>query len=93
MHREEFCEVIKTIVCGDRDEQYGGPEDNFSNIADWWSAYLDFGITSEDVAVMMILMKVARLQSSNFTSEDSWIDIAGYAACGCEIADRRKAVK
>jgi hypothetical protein len=40
---------------------------------------------STDVAVMLALLKVARIkQNPNHT--DNWIDIAGYAACGGEIA-------
>ena len=38
---------------------------------------------SRDVAVMMILLKIARVASSK--KSDNWVDIAGYAACGGEI--------
>jgi hypothetical protein len=34
---------------------------------------------------MNALIKVARL-STNPTHKDSWIDLAGYAACGAGIA-------
>ena len=37
--------------------------------------------------MMMILLKVARIKSNN-SKEDSFIDIAGYAACGGEIASQ-----
>ena len=47
-------------------------------------------MTSYDVAVMMCLFKIARLQSSAFESVDSWVDLIGYAACGGEIALRGK---
>lgn len=42
-----------------------------------------------DVSVMMLLMKVARLIETP-DHEDSWKDIAGYAACGfrCSRPDR-----
>ena len=62
------------------------PEDNFSLIADLWGVYLKSDIGAEDVAIMMILLKVARTASSSYEDEDSWVDIAGYAACGGEIA-------
>ena len=33
----------------------------------------------------MVLMKLARIKGSNGTHKDSWVDIAGYAACGYEV--------
>ena len=83
--REKMLEEAKRIVCGDRDRQYGGPENTFGEIAALWGKYLGEDIGSEDVAIMMILMKVARLKTSEYESRDSWVDIAGYAACGYEI--------
>ena len=90
MTRAEVLERAALIVNGDRDKQYGNPEDNFSRIAELWCAYLGAPdlVGAEDVAIMMMLMKVARLGASEYQSEDSWIDIAGYAACGAEIATR-----
>lgn len=91
MTRAEVLERAAQIVNGDRDEQYGKPEDNFKTIAAFWSEYL-FGDTDsvgpEDVAIMMMFMKLARLKASNYQSVDSWVDIAGYTACGAEIATR-----
>ncbi len=89
MTRIEFLEEASQCINGDRNAQYGEPEDNFSNIAKLWSAYLDIDIGAEDVAFMMCLFKVARLKGSCYQSKDSWIDLIGYAACGGEIAGRR----
>ena len=33
MTREEFLEAAKKCICGDRDKQYGKPEDNFQRVA------------------------------------------------------------
>ena len=88
MTRKEILAEAEKCVCSDRNRQYGEPEDNFSNIANLWSAYLDTGIEVEDVAIMMCLFKIARLKSSYYQSKDSWIDLIGYAACGGEIATR-----
>lgn len=75
-------------VCGDRDEEYGGPEDNFGRISRFWSVYLEERLseklTTRDVAAMMVLLKVARIMGGS--NGDSWVDIAGYAACGAEIS-------
>ena len=82
--RETILDDAMHAVCGDRDHQYGSPEDNFDQIARFWSVYLHSDLTSCDVANMMILFKLAR----NMTGEpklDNWVDIAGYAACGADM--------
>ena len=73
-------------ICGQREQDYGSPEDNFKAIADLWSAYLNRDISPQDVAMMMILLKVARIKNGG-GSGDSYVDIAGYAACAGEIYD------
>jgi gene 55 protein len=89
MTRKEILAEAEKCVCSDRNLQYGEPEDNFLRIATLWNAYLGkMYVTSYDVAVMMCLFKIARLQGSAFESIDSWVDLIGYAACGGEIATR-----
>ena len=87
MTRKSILEAASACVLGQRETRYGKPEDNFQNIANLWNAYLDEKrFTSDDVAVMMILLKIARLKGSNDIGNlDSWVDICGYAACGGEI--------
>ena len=86
MKRAEMLDKCKEIVMGARQENYGSPESNFQKIADYWSLYLEVDVEAHDVALMMVLMKLARLQNKA-DHEDSWIDIAGYAANGCEIVN------
>ena len=86
MTRTEALAAALTCICGDRDRQYGTPEKNFDKIAGLWSAYLGEYIRPEDVACMMTLFKIARIEGSNYTSRDSWVDAIGYMACGAEIA-------
>jgi hypothetical protein len=76
----------KGYITQDRNTDYGTPESNFQTIAQFWSTYLGTDVTAIDVATMMILMKCSRLQTSP-TKRDNWVDIAGYAACGGEVAD------
>lgn len=85
MTRSEILDGAKKIVNGKREEDYGSPEDNFKTIADFWSTYLGYPVTAVDVAVMMALLKIARIGTGTAT-DDSFIDLAGYAACGGEIA-------
>lgn len=78
------------IVHKDRNANYGNPEDNFKQIGDLWAAYKKVSFTSADVAIMMGLVKVARL-SVNPAHHDSAVDIAGYAACLGDIQHNLRA--
>lgn len=81
----------EVAVTQNRNVEYGDAEDNFRNIADLWNAYflgrffISGRMAPHDVAILMILVKVARLIQTP-TSRDSWVDIAGYAACGAQVA-------
>lgn len=86
--REIILEEARGCVCGAREPDYGGPEDNFRTIANLWSVYTGYEFNADDVAVMMVLLKTARIAGGS-RSMDNWIDIAGYAACGAEVMDRR----
>ena len=88
--RESILDAAKQCVCSDREGQYGDPEENFTVIAKLWSEYLyattgeEIDVNAYDVAVMMCLLKIARI-ATGAPKADSWIDLAGYAACGGEI--------
>lgn len=93
MTREEVLGRAKQCVCGQREQDYGSPESNFQIIADLWNNYLYSGLSFEDipkminptdVAMMMALLKIARIRNGGGTG-DSFVDLAGYAACGGEI--------
>ena len=72
------------------------PENNFETIGLLWGVYLRAAhpelakvmtinhITAKDVAAMMGLLKVARIKAGD--KADSFVDLAGYAACAGEIA-------
>jgi hypothetical protein len=85
MKRAETLDRAKQCVCGQRENEYGSPEDNFRLIAALWSVYKNTDFTATDVAMMMALLKIARIKTGTAT-EDSFVDLAGYAACGAEIA-------
>jgi hypothetical protein len=85
MKRSEILDTAKQYVNVDRAAQHGDAERNFSTIATFWSAHLDHPVTAADVAVMMTLMKLARIKA-NPAHLDSWVDGCGYLACGGEIA-------
>jgi len=82
--RFDFLDEAKLTV-KDRGQQYGTPHDNFTRTAEIWSAMLDVEVTAQQVAMCLIGLKLARL-SYDPDAEDGWIDVAGYAACGGEVA-------
>ena len=89
--RADILHAAEKCVCGQRETEYGTPENNFKAIAELWEAYLNKACTrgvnvrveAKDVAVMMALLKIARIAAGGGKA-DSWIDLAGYAACGAE---------
>lgn len=89
--RSDILDQAKKCVCGQREQDYGTPESNFRLIADLWNGYLGgrtdnpvISVTPVDVSMMMALMKIARIRNGG-GSGDSFVDLAGYAACGGEI--------
>ena len=85
MMRSEILDTAKGYVNVDRAAVHGDAERNFMTIAAFWAAYLERPVTAADVAVMMTLMKCARIKA-NPAHVDSWVDGCGYLACGGEIA-------
>ena len=90
--RADILHAAEKCVCGQREQDYGTPEDNFETIAGLWETYLSRACVNEaggvyidanDVAMMMALLKIARIAAGGGKA-DSWIDLAGYAACGAE---------
>jgi len=83
--RETLEKAIDAVA--DRGLNYGSPEDNFNRIARRWQLHflnrygVNVTVDAHDVAQMMVDMKLARLENQPH-HEDSWVDIAGYAACG-----------
>ena len=95
--RAAVLEKARACVCGEREEDYGSPEDSFGCIAELWETYLRAAcvspdaivtVTAADVAMLMALLKIARVGTSCVGgTADSFVDLAGYAACGAECAE------
>ena len=73
------------IINGERQNTYGDPEDSFELIAQYWSTYLDDDISAKDVAMMMVLFKIARIAGSS--DEDSFRDAAGYLGIANDMSE------
>lgn len=70
----------------ERRTKYGQPDQVFNEIAQRWSTTLGKEVTSTQVVLCMIDLKIARLRS-NPANFDSIMDIAGYAACLWEVSE------
>lgn len=86
--RASLLDEAKQLVTGDRNSQYGPPTQDFARTADLLNAMGYRGpqgrsLISHDVALIMGQLKLSRLVWSP-EKRDSWVDLAGYAACGWE---------
>jgi len=78
------------LVTGDRNAQYGPPTQDFSRSAAALNAYGYRGpegrqLQAHDIAILITAVKISRLMWLP-GKRDSWVDVAGYAACGYECA-------
>ena len=79
--------ATEICVCGQREHEYGSPENNFADIAKLWSIFKGVEFTAHDIGIMMALLKIARIKDGQI-KDDNYVDGAGYLACACEIATK-----
>ena len=94
MTREEIIKQIEKCILSDRQNTYGTPENNFQTIANLWNEYLGvkddfFELSPKDVAIMMLLLKVARMKSSP-NHIDNFVDCAGYSIIAGSFVDDKR---
>jgi len=89
MNRGEILDEAKRLTHTDRQKNYGSPYVNHKRIADLWSVYLETEITPSQVALCLCLVKIARLIETP-NHEDSFVDLAAYAAIAGEIESQWK---
>jgi hypothetical protein len=85
MKRSEILDTAKGYVTQDRAATHGDAEQTFGRIASVWSARLGVSITQAQVCILLGDLKSCRAWG-NPQHADNWVDLAGYAACGGEIA-------
>lgn len=83
--RAKILDAAIEAVTKDRAATHGGLESSFGQIAAIWSVRLGVTVTPAQVAIMMIDLKTVR-GWGNPGHLDNWVDMAGYAACGGELA-------
>lgn len=90
MTKADFLDKVKRIVA-EREGQHGKPRETFKGIATTWSEYLTAVVgvpvmlREEDVAMMLVELKVQRFAHGQSAHMDTLLDIAGYAACAGEL--------
>lgn len=91
---ESILDEAKRITGGDRQAQYGPPDQDFRRTAAMWTGL--FGDLLKDgarfepfhVALAMILLKASRQMHQR--KRDNWCDMAGYSHCG-NVCDEQAA--
>lgn len=68
------------VTSGDRQAQYGPPDQDFRRIAAMWGALKGVPFSAREVAMFMVCVKLSR--ETHQKKRDNWVDIAGYAKCG-----------
>ena len=87
MNRVSILKDASECVSVDRAATQGDIEDSFASIAAIWGARLGVIIRPDQVAIMLIDLKTVRAWGNPYHC-DNWIDMAGYAACGGEVATK-----
>lgn len=90
MTRSELLHAAEVCVCGQREEDYGTPEDSFRVIGELWETYIkekcvgdpaaEVCIVPEDVAALLALLK--ELKDARQTVE--LMDACGKRVCSSE---------
>jgi hypothetical protein len=83
------CLELADEIVRDRRAAYGSPDANYHRLSGLWSAVLETDVSALETVLCCVQMKVARLVNDPL-HEDSWVDIAGYAAIGFEISQLLK---
>lgn len=95
-NRTEILNEAIELINGERNSTYGDPLDDFLTTATFWQTYITrtiearggLDIKPHDVAVMMNLLKTARISWSP-EKRDHWADLAGYTGCGWDCVVRQ----
>jgi hypothetical protein len=86
-NRATILDAAAQACLKDRAATHGALEESFGDLACIWSARIGLSLTPEQVAIMLVDLKTVRAWG-NPGHADNWVDIAGYAACGGELALR-----
>ena len=86
----EILETAAGLVGGDRAKQHGDYRLLHRRVADLWSAYLKTDLGPENVAFMMVLLKVVRDEMGDYNPDDG-VDASAYTALWAALAKDKNA--
>jgi hypothetical protein len=70
-----------------RGSVYGHPYVNHRRIANFWSTYLDYPITPDQVAVCMALVKISRIaETPGHRGRDGYVDGVAYLSLAAMLS-------
>jgi Domain of unknown function (DUF6378) len=78
-------EDAATMIGSTKEIEYGPPGPHFRRVAIGWSLIVGATVTAEQVARMMVWLKIDRAGGSSDPSYDTFVDMAGYAALAGEL--------
>lgn len=76
MTPQEIADYAVSLVCGDRQDDYGHPLDDFTRAGKIWEAILGVPVSAEQVSLCMVGVKIAR--EVNHKKMDNAVDGIGY---------------
>ena len=85
----EVLQTAESLVTGDRAEQHGDIRENHRNMARMVGAYLGTPISEEQMAGIMVCIKLARTKAGS-TNPDDFVDMAAYAGIMGQLATEGK---
>jgi hypothetical protein len=90
MHHKDLLNSAVQMI-DKKHQDYGDYSPSFMRASIIASAMLNKDISSYDVAVMMMAVKMSRLAANNGMHQDSWIDLAAYTGFASNFAEQQKA--
>ena len=85
MKRKATLAAAEKATTEQRDKIYGSPDVTSIGSRRGSEIIFDRPVTKAQVGLVLAMVKLCRLVQSE-DHADSWVDLAGYAACGSEVA-------
>ena len=77
------------LVTGDRADTYGHPLDDFTRTGLMWGAILGIEVSAEQVALMMVALKISRECHTPHPTNDNIVDGVGYLLTHALVVEER----
>jgi hypothetical protein len=85
-HAWQILNDAANLIDGDRNTQHGDRKHCHTEIAKLWTWWTGFQIDAHDVAIMMSLLKTARIKTGAY-NRDCYTDACGYISIAGELRD------